>query len=341
MILDSDCFVSLLLQMTTIPINIGILTVSDSCSRGDRRDESGDALANLIEDKEAALLPKMWKVRTIRDCVPDERLLITQRLLDWCENEKVDLIFSTGGTGLAPTDVTPAATLKVVSKRATGIEHLLMAKSLEKTQFAALSCLVAGVRESTQTLIVNFPGSRKAATECFAFVAPLLPHAIDLMREELAAVKNVHSKIQHNGPSSSSASTTSCVTLPAIPDRHRKSPYDMISVDCAQAIVLDHCGRIEKETIVVGFQDALGRVLAKDVFALDPLPPFRASIKDGYAVVSGDGAGLRPVAPNLVASVAGESDSSLELKPGQCLRINTGAAVPEGADAVIQVRIPY
>ncbi len=107
----------------------------------------------------------------------------------------------------------------------------------------------------------------------------------------------------------------------------------MISVKEAQKIVLDHCKAINLGVEVVPFNLALGRVLAEGVLAAEPLPPFPASIKDGYAVISSDGAGVRQV---VGASNAG-NEPGQRLQSGQCIRINTGAPVPDGADCVIQV----
>lgn len=121
--------------------------------------------------------------------------------------------------------------------------------------------------------------------------------------------------------------------ITSVAARPRKSPYPMITVDEAQKIVIDHCKAFCLETEEVLFKDALHRVLAEDVKARDPLPPFPASIKDGYAVIASDKHGLRQV---IGASNAGNEPKGV-ISPGQCVRINTGAPVPNGADAVVQV----
>ncbi|KAJ8308026.1 hypothetical protein KUTeg_012900 [Tegillarca granosa] len=113
--------------------------------------------------------------------------------------------------------------------------------------------------------------------------------------------------------------------------RARESPYPLITVDEALKIVLDHANQLGTEQ--VNFRKSLGRFLAEDVYAHDPLPPFPASIKDGYAVIAADGSGNRLVAGD---STAGSVPVG-ELVPGYCVRINTGAPVPKGADAVVQV----
>ena len=119
-----------------------------------------------------------------------------------------------------------------------------------------------------------------------------------------------------------------------VASRPRKSPFPMITVKEAQDIVLKHVKGVNLQVETVDFLQAIDRVIAEDVKAVDPLPPFPASIKDGYAVVASDGDGLRSV---VGFSNAGTIPSDFKLNPGSCVRINTGAPVPNGADAVVQV----
>ena len=154
-------------------MRIGILTVSDRASRGEYEDQSGPALREMIrahfhEDVDLTFV------------VPDEFMQIKGALLKWCDDAKLDLIVTTGGTGFATRDVTPEATGAVVERLAPGLVHAMVAASLLKTPHAMLTRMVAGIRG--QTLIVNLPGSPQAACENLAVILPALPHAIELLR---------------------------------------------------------------------------------------------------------------------------------------------------------------
>ncbi|HVP20823.1 MAG TPA: MogA/MoaB family molybdenum cofactor biosynthesis protein [Anaerolineaceae bacterium] len=160
-------------------IRVAILTVSDRSSQRERLDVSGPALA-------AEMLILGWEtVKT--GIVPDEKDQIQQTLQDWCDDSQVNLILTTGGTGFAPRDVTPEATLAVVEKLAPGLAEAMRAASLKVTPHAMLSRAVAGIRN--KTLIVNFPGSPKAAVENLAVIAPVIPHAIELLQDSPSAEK--------------------------------------------------------------------------------------------------------------------------------------------------------
>ncbi len=161
-------------------INVGILTISDRSSRGERPDKSGPALADYAKEKG-------WKVRRT-DIVPDEKEQIQLALIDWCDKTPVDLILTTGGTGFAPRDVTPEATLAVVERAAPGLAEAMRAGSLKATEHAMLSRAVAGIRR--RTLIINLPGSPKAAIENLDLIAAVIPHAIELLLERPEAEKH-------------------------------------------------------------------------------------------------------------------------------------------------------
>ena len=154
-------------------IRVGILTVSDRSSRGERADASGPLLRQLAQQHG-------WTVE--RDSVvPDERDAIQTILVDWADVARLDLILTTGGTGFAPRDVTPEATRAVIEREAPGLAEAMRADSLRKTPHAMLSRAVCGLRG--RTLIVNLPGSPKAARENFETILPALPHAIALLQE--------------------------------------------------------------------------------------------------------------------------------------------------------------
>jgi molybdopterin adenylyltransferase len=154
-------------------IRVGILTVSDRSSRGERADASGPLLRQMAQQHG-------WTVE--RDSVvPDEREAIQTILVDWADVARLDLILTTGGTGFAPRDVTPEATCAVIEREAPGLAEAMRAESLRKTPHAMLSRAVCGLRG--RTLIVNLPGSPKAARENFETILPALPHAIALLQE--------------------------------------------------------------------------------------------------------------------------------------------------------------
>lgn len=150
--------------------NAGVLTLSDSCSRGEREDLSGPALVEALV--EAGLQPVRYAVS------PDDRAVITGRLISWCDDGSCDLILTTGGTGLSPSDSTPEATMDAIERQVPGIPELMRQKSAETVQTSWLSRSVAGIRGGT--LVVNLPGSRKGAVECFGYIRHLLGHALEV-----------------------------------------------------------------------------------------------------------------------------------------------------------------
>ncbi|MBP7212752.1 MAG: molybdenum cofactor biosynthesis protein [Anaerolineaceae bacterium] len=151
-------------------LRVAILTVSDKGSTGEREDLSGPALAEALEGKAQVLN---------QDIVPDEFEEIRVKLLDYCD-KGMDLVFTTGGTGFAPRDVTPEATQAVIEKQAPGITEAIRAKSMQITPLAMLSRATAGIRG--KTLIINLPGSPKAALECLEVFLPVMNHAVETLR---------------------------------------------------------------------------------------------------------------------------------------------------------------
>jgi len=115
--------------------------------------------------------------------VPDEGDLISAKIVEWADTESIDLILTTGGTGLSPRDVTPEATLAVLDRSAPGFVEAMRAESLKKTAKAMLSRAVAGIRGGS--LIINLPGSPRAVRECLEVILPVLPHAIEVLRGEV------------------------------------------------------------------------------------------------------------------------------------------------------------
>ncbi|XP_052326777.1 gephyrin isoform X6 [Oncorhynchus keta] len=478
-------------------IRVGVLTVSDSCFRNLAEDRSGINLKDLVHDP--SLLGGFISAYKI---VPDEIDEIKETLVDWCDEKELNLILTTGGTGFAPRDVTPEATREVIEREAPGMSLAMLMGSLNVTPLGMLSRPVCGIRG--KTLIINLPGSKKGSQECFQFILPALPHAIDLLRDAVVKVKEAVDELEDlpspppplspppnssprrqtedkgvqceeeddekkdsgvastedsssshitaasiaakvtNGeipdsiisrgvqvlprdtaslsttPSespraqaTSRLSTASCPTpkarLPScsstlsiaeasrrefrahldevitlksrystldqlqcrleglkddrrshrtfssrvqsrysskenilrsshsavditkVARRHRMSPFPLTSMDKAFITVLEMTAILGTE--IINYRDGMGRVLAQDVYAKDNLPPFPASVKDGYAVRAADGPGDRFI---IGESQAGEQPTHTVM-PGQVMRVTTGAPIPCGADAVVQV----
>ncbi|XP_059675999.1 gephyrin isoform X3 [Gavia stellata] len=453
-------------------IRVGVLTVSDSCFRNLAEDRSGINLKDLVQDP--SLLGGTISAYKI---VPDEIEEIKETLIEWCDEKELNLILTTGGTGFAPRDVTPEATKEVIEREAPGMALAMLMGSLNVTPLGMLSRPVCGIRG--KTLIINLPGSKKGSQECFQFILPALPHAIDLLRDAIVKVKEVHDELEDlpspppplspppttsphkqtedkgvqceeeeeekkdSGVASTEDSSSSHITAAAIaakipdsiisrgvqvlprdtaslsttpsespraqatsrlstascptpkqirrPDeskgvasrvgslklhyrleglkdelrrnrgynsrvqsrcsskenilrashsavditkvarRHRMSPFPLTSMDKAFITVLEMTPVLGTE--IINYRDGMGRVLAQDVYAKDNLPPFPASVKDGYAVRAADGPGDRFI---IGESQAGEQPTQTVM-PGQVMRVTTGAPIPCGADAVVQV----
>ncbi|XP_060243720.1 gephyrin isoform X23 [Meriones unguiculatus] len=417
-------------------IRVGVLTVSDSCFRNLAEDRSGINLKDLVQDP--SLLGGTISAYKI---VPDEIEEIKETLIDWCDDKELNLILTTGGTGFAPRDVTPekfptfpfcglqkGATKEVIEREAPGMALAMLMGSLNVTPLGMLSRPVCGIRG--KTLIINLPGSKKGSQECFQFILPALPHAIDLLRDAIVKVKEVHDELEDlpspppplspppttsphkqtedkgvqceeeeeekkdSGVASTEDSSSSHITAAAIAAkkhpfytspavfmahhgqpipglisyshhptgsadervqsrcsskenilrashsavditkvarRHRMSPFPLTSMDKAFITVLEMTPVLGTE--IINYRDGMGRVLAQDVYAKDNLPPFPASVKDGYAVRAADGPGDRFI---IGESQAGEQPTQTVM-PGQVMRVTTGAPIPCGADAVVQV----
>jgi molybdopterin adenylyltransferase len=153
-----------------VSITAAVITVSDSCSRGEREDRSGPAVADFLQKHEFSV--------TIREVLSDDRVKIQNLLVKLAR--EVRFIVTTGGTGIAARDVTPEATIAVCDRLLPGIAELMRSEGMKKTRYAALSRAVCGVRGAT--LILNLPGSPTAAVESLETVIGMIPHAIDLLR---------------------------------------------------------------------------------------------------------------------------------------------------------------
>ena len=153
---------------------LAILTVSTSGSQGGREDTSGQAIRDVLEGDQYQV------VRS--EIVPDDRQLIAERLAGWADSPDVDLIVTTGGTGLGRYDVTPEACLSILDKEVPGLAETMRAETLKFTPMAMLSRSVAGIRGNT--LIITLPGSTKGVRECLEVVMPVIPHALELLHRE-------------------------------------------------------------------------------------------------------------------------------------------------------------
>ncbi|KAG5666838.1 hypothetical protein PVAND_014848 [Polypedilum vanderplanki] len=371
-----------------VDFTYGIITISDRCFRGETKDESGPKIKYLLQDE--------YNAHNIKqEIIPDDQNKIEEILILYSDVLKINCIFTTGGTGCSPRDVTPEATRKIIHKEFPQLSMVMLLEGLRKTEFAALTRLICGIRNNS--LIINFPGSVKAVTESFNAIKRLIPHAVDLICDIKDKTESVHKQIQsgtsknatndfyreikektndsidevlknykQNSASNSESnlkrrnedtevepkkidnqksnqsstkpqtessaakevpkpSTTRaphvCPHKTAKPgDKDdRNSPYPMISVEEALKIIFSNIRPISKPQTI-----------------RSPIncPPFRASIKDGYAVKSSSKSTLRKVIGSISA---GDFIIQEDFKEDECYKINTGAAVPDFADAIVQV----
>ncbi|MCC6503057.1 MAG: molybdopterin adenylyltransferase [Deltaproteobacteria bacterium] len=153
-------------------VTVGILTMSDKGSRGEREDLSGREIERMVKELPA-------EVRAY-EVIPDETDIIKAKLIEYADVKKLDLILTTGGTGVTPRDVTPEATKAVIERELPGMSEAMRAESLKKTPNAMISRAVCGIRK--ESLIINLPGSPKAVRENLAVVMPALNHTIEKIK---------------------------------------------------------------------------------------------------------------------------------------------------------------
>lgn len=238
---------------------------------------------------------------------------------------QLNLILTTGGTGFSQRDVTPEATRKVIQREAPQLSLAMSLVSFEKTKFAALSRAICGIRNAS--LIINLPGSQKAVEECFLAISDVIPHAIELIIGESINIKAVHKAVQQKLSSNSSSVSSSNVRPKHIcPHKtgsgsadDRNSPFQMIEVDDALNIILNQMRIIQS---------------MENIRSPVNIPEFRASIKDGYALKSCGGKGVKRVKAYVAA---GDIILHENFESNECFKINTGAPVPDFADAIVQV----
>ena len=155
-------------------LKLGILTLSDSCSRGERIDTSGPAIADLLSPFSPEIVEKA--------IIPDDLAIIKSTLLDWTRSGQLNLIITTGGTGVGPRDVTPEATRAVIDKEIPGLAELMRLEGLKHTPMAVIGRGIAGI--AGDSLIVNLPGSERSVRENLKVILPVLGHILDLVSGE-------------------------------------------------------------------------------------------------------------------------------------------------------------
>ncbi|MFN0117787.1 MAG: molybdenum cofactor biosynthesis protein B [Elusimicrobiota bacterium] len=148
-------------------MKVGILTISDRSFNHIRPDEGGPALASIIHEKKWVIIAQ--------EIIPDEQSEIKKCLIHWADQKHIDLILTTGGTGLGPRDVTPEATIEVLEKQLPGLVELMRREGLKETPFSVLSRALAGIRG--ESIIINFPGNPEGAKKSLRLILPLLEHA--------------------------------------------------------------------------------------------------------------------------------------------------------------------
>ncbi|KAJ1973517.1 hypothetical protein H4R34_005051, partial [Dimargaris verticillata] len=342
------------------PYRVGILIVSDSVSAGLATDKTASRLAIALQ----AVDPTKWHIKSPQ-VVPDDVPAIQSAICAWADghpnsgaNSRVDLLLTSGGTGLSPHDVTPEAIEPLLDRTCPGFTIAMVTSSLRITPMATLSRPVCGIRK--HTLILTLPGSPKGAVENLQAILPSVPHALDLVRGQSS--RQLHASLLSSPstiartptPSSCQCHHTSTSRLElasmsshpptSVALRDRQSPFPMVTVEDAQACVQRHLLDLGTETVPVT-ADLIGRVLAVDVVAPCPVPAYRASCVDGYAMCLADDdpdtghhypGKTYPVTSN--ASTAGTLVAELPALPkGHVMRINTGAPVPPEATAVVMV----
>ncbi|KAL4766026.1 uncharacterized protein BDW70DRAFT_40576 [Aspergillus foveolatus] len=351
-------------------LKAAILVVSDTAFQ----DPSSDRVIGTLTDVFPADGP--WE-KPITKIVPDDVLQIQRAVCDWADSPSpVNLVLISGGTGFAVKDNTPEAVTPLLHRHAPGLVHGMIAASLKVTPFAMMARPVAGTRH--KSLVITLPGSPKGAKENLEAVIKLLPHACTQAAgadsrtlhaggiKKLEAEAGVKSESQHDhhhhhhhehthshshshghghGHVVPRAHTTPSERRSNDPAagatrRYRESPYPMLSVDEALRLISAHTPEPEVIEVPVNI-DLVGYVIAEDVYAVEAVPAYLASIVDGYAVIApespDDGQSTKGVFPVASITHANEGGALAPLEPGTIARITTGAPLPPNANAVVMV----
>ncbi|KAK7409545.1 hypothetical protein QQX98_008265 [Neonectria punicea] len=348
--------------MASAPLKSALLIVSTTAAQDAAADASGPILTQVLKDEGDG----KWEVLETA-IVSDDVLQIQRQIIAWTDGpDGINLIVTTGGTGFASSDGTPEAVIPLLHKQAPGLVHGMLAASLQVTPFAMMSRPVAGVRN--KSIIVTLPGSPKGAKENLQAIIKTLPHAClqasgaNSRVLHSGGVKKLESEAGISGSESQPADQghhchhhhghghgqshgnlvrhTNPSALSNDPSlgpsrRHRESPYPMLSVDDALALIAEHTPEPEVITAKVD-GTIIGSVLAEDVSAKENVPAFRASIVDGYAYIAPKNGHFKGVFPVTAVSHAAPGEIG-SLKDGELARITTGAPLPPGATSVIMV----
>lgn len=153
-------------------IRVAVLTISDMCSEGKRADTSGQAINDMLNDDRFQVIERV--------IVPDDEQIIAEKLRSFSDKNEIDMILTTGGTGLGPRDVTPEATASACERIVPGLSEILRSEGFRCSPYAVLSRGISGVRNNT--LIMNLPGSPKGVRESLDIIMDILPHAVDMLR---------------------------------------------------------------------------------------------------------------------------------------------------------------
>ncbi|KAL4754248.1 hypothetical protein BDW72DRAFT_200970 [Aspergillus terricola var. indicus] len=351
-------------------LKAAILVVSDTAFQ----DPSSDRVIDTLTAVFPAEGP--WE-KPITKIVPDDVLQIQRAVCDWADGPSpVNIVLISGGTGFAVKDNTPEAVTPLLHRHAPGLVHGMIAASLKVTPFAMMARPVAGTRY--KSLVITLPGSPKGAKENLEAVIKLLPHACTQAAgadsrtlhaggvKKLEAEAGVKSESQHDhhhhhhhehthshshshghghGHVVPRAHTTPSERRSNDPAagatrRYRESPYPMLSVDEALRLISAHTPEPEVIEVPVNI-DLVGYVIAEDVYAVEAVPAYLASIVDGYAVIApespADGQSTKGVFPVASITHANEGGALAPLEPGTIARITTGAPLPPNANAVVMV----
>jgi molybdopterin adenylyltransferase len=152
-------------------INVAVLTISDSCSSGEREDISGQTIMDMLQQDKFRI--------DVKEIVPDDYKKIVSELTKFSDRNDIDVVLTTGGTGLGPRDVTPEATTSVCERIVPGFGEIFRVEGYRNTHNAILSRGIAGIRKNT--LIINLPGSPRAVCECLDIILDVLPHAVEII----------------------------------------------------------------------------------------------------------------------------------------------------------------
>ena len=265
--------------------------------------------------------------------IADDPAIIAKTVSQVCDvaDPYIHLVVTCGGTGFGVRDCTPEAVKPILEKEAPGIVHAMVQYGLTKTPYAWLSRPVAGVRSGT--VVICVPGSPTAAIENLTpLVKHGLKHAVELASGD---VSRLHPTADPAPPLPAVDATPAVASgEPSVADRPRNSNYPMLPMDEALSTIASECKARSKITRTTNAREIISSTLAFPMSSRLNMPPFRASIKDGYAVVASDGAGVYPLTN---AFTAGSELTGFKLQPGEICRVSTGGPVPDGADAVIQV----